>query len=487
MIKVKLVRGGKGRGRCRRGVEVQAEDDCLLSLLWTGLGPQGEDPRLYKDRRREHDFSCPPREHGGAAQLLPLPPPREAWQQLPPPQPPSFTEAPKEASLSIQSLQPSSTTETLRGSFKPLQKLPPPPPPLSEAALLYSLPSSRAPSAASCRDTAADSGRRSPPSPDVDDQQVLPPETDRRCAYRGADEGSGNSRADNQSDQDRSVSSVFPPRCSSLPLSLGVSGVTSPRPSASACNDTNSGESTASDTVLLLPTSAEQARKGDSYRTFSAPPSMESSGQAPDGWSPSTSKTDIVPAGKDKDRGNRTFMYVLACFATIGGLLFGYDTGIVSGSMLLIKPYFDLSTVWHEIIVSGTIGAAAVFALLAGFVCDFLGRKKTIMIASFIFAAGAVVMAVAPSKEVLLGGRIVVGVGIGQFVCLLAFCFCLFVCLLLLLLLTCAHTLPHTHKIWHTCTLTHTHVHTRAHTNTHTHTHACTHLYTTKIYTFKQA
>jgi hypothetical protein len=41
------------------------------------------------------------------------------------------------------------------------------------------------------------------------------------------------------------------------------------------------------------------------------------------------------------------FVYFLSCFATIGGLLFGYDTGIVSGSMLLIAPYFDLDTVWQ--------------------------------------------------------------------------------------------------------------------------------------------
>ena len=45
---------------------------------------------------------------------------------------------------------------------------------------------------------------------------------------------------------------------------------------------------------------------------------------------------------------------------------------------------------------------------------DWLGRKKTIMIASFIFAAGAVVMGAAPDKYTLLVGRIVVGIGIGE-------------------------------------------------------------------------
>ncbi|CAL1535161.1 unnamed protein product [Lymnaea stagnalis] len=107
------------------------------------------------------------------------------------------------------------------------------------------------------------------------------------------------------------------------------------------------------------------------------------------------------------------FVYYLACFATIGGLLFGYDTGIVSGSMLLIEKEFDLSTIWKELIVSGTVGAAAIFALFAGFTCDYLGRKITIMMASIVFIAGAIVMGAAQSKEMLLVGRIIVGIGIG--------------------------------------------------------------------------
>ncbi|CAG5116893.1 unnamed protein product, partial [Candidula unifasciata] len=116
---------------------------------------------------------------------------------------------------------------------------------------------------------------------------------------------------------------------------------------------------------------------------------------------------------QDKDEKTPFFVYYLACFATIGGLLFGYDTGIVSGSMLLIKDYFDLSTIWQELIVSATVGAAAIFSLLAGFMCDILGRKITIMIASVVFVVGAVVMGAAQSKEMLLIGRVIVGIGIG--------------------------------------------------------------------------
>ncbi|KAL3853168.1 hypothetical protein ACJMK2_016733 [Sinanodonta woodiana] len=115
----------------------------------------------------------------------------------------------------------------------------------------------------------------------------------------------------------------------------------------------------------------------------------------------------------EEEIGSSFYVYYLTCFATIGGLLFGYDTGIISGSLLLIGDLWQLETIWKEAIVSATIGAAAVFALLAGYLTDLLGRKRVIMLASFVFTAGAIIMAVAKGIIVLLVGRLIVGVGIG--------------------------------------------------------------------------
>ncbi|KAL3853170.1 hypothetical protein ACJMK2_016735 [Sinanodonta woodiana] len=115
----------------------------------------------------------------------------------------------------------------------------------------------------------------------------------------------------------------------------------------------------------------------------------------------------------EEEKGSLFYVYYLTCFATVGGLLFGYDTGIISGALLLITEFGKLETIWKEAIVSATIGAAAVFALLAGYLTDLLGRKKVIMLASFIFTAGAIIMAVAKSLVVLLVGRLIVGIGIG--------------------------------------------------------------------------
>ena len=115
-------------------------------------------------------------------------------------------------------------------------------------------------------------------------------------------------------------------------------------------------------------------------------------------------------------------VYLLAGLAAVGGFLFGYDTGVVSGAMAVILEEEDglLSDMqgvqrdtWHQLIVASTIGAAAVFALLSGVPNQLLGRKVTILAASVIFCLGSVVMGLANTKEILLVGRLVVGAAIG--------------------------------------------------------------------------
>ncbi|XP_013406068.1 proton myo-inositol cotransporter [Lingula anatina] len=117
----------------------------------------------------------------------------------------------------------------------------------------------------------------------------------------------------------------------------------------------------------------------------------------------------------DSPRGGPTpwFVYYLTFFSAIGGFLFGYDTGVVSGAMLLVDDDFLLSPLWHEMVVSVTIGAAAVFALIGGIVNDGLGRKPTTLMASFVFTVGASVLAAAQNAWMLLGGRFLLGIGIG--------------------------------------------------------------------------
>ncbi|XP_059153748.1 proton myo-inositol cotransporter-like, partial [Physella acuta] len=116
---------------------------------------------------------------------------------------------------------------------------------------------------------------------------------------------------------------------------------------------------------------------------------------------------------EERSKSHPCVIYWLATCATVSGLLFGYDTGIISGSLLLINEQYGLSSYYQVAIVSSTVVSAAVFSLVSGMVADAIGRKLTIMISAVVFTVGGVIMGFATGPEMILIGRIVVGASIG--------------------------------------------------------------------------
>ena len=110
---------------------------------------------------------------------------------------------------------------------------------------------------------------------------------------------------------------------------------------------------------------------------------------------------------------NRAFVYIAAIFAALGGLLFGYDTGVISGAELFLKNDFTLTTFALEVIVSGVLAGAAAGALLGGRMADLFGRRRLLIATAIIFGLGGLACAAATSTTILIVGRIVVGFGIG--------------------------------------------------------------------------
>ena len=89
--------------------------------------------------------------------------------------------------------------------------------------------------------------------------------------------------------------------------------------------------------------------------------------------------------------GKQTFVYLAAIFAALGGLLFGYDTGVISGAELFFRNEFTLSTFELEVIVSGVLAGAAFGALIGGRLADLFGRRKLLIATAIhLFAAGAI-------------------------------------------------------------------------------------------------
>jgi sugar porter (SP) family MFS transporter len=100
-------------------------------------------------------------------------------------------------------------------------------------------------------------------------------------------------------------------------------------------------------------------------------------------------------------------------FGALGGLLFGYDTGVISGAILFIKKDFDLSPFLQGAIVASLLLGAMLGAALAGPLSDRLGRRRLIIAAGVIFTGGALLAAFAPTTGVLLAARFVLGIAVG--------------------------------------------------------------------------
>jgi sugar porter (SP) family MFS transporter len=97
----------------------------------------------------------------------------------------------------------------------------------------------------------------------------------------------------------------------------------------------------------------------------------------------------------------------------LAGLLFGYDQGVISGALPLLKEDLGLSTLESEIVTSWVTLGALFGALVAGGTADRLGRRWTAVAAGILFAAGALIETVSPGAGLLTVGRVVTGLGVG--------------------------------------------------------------------------
>jgi sugar porter (SP) family MFS transporter len=100
--------------------------------------------------------------------------------------------------------------------------------------------------------------------------------------------------------------------------------------------------------------------------------------------------------------------------AALGGLLFGFDTAVISGANLYIQPYFNLSDWEFGFVVSSMLLGCAAGALLAGIPSDRFGRKTVLMATAILFTVSAVGSALAESTTGFVFYRLVGGLAVGS-------------------------------------------------------------------------
>ena len=107
------------------------------------------------------------------------------------------------------------------------------------------------------------------------------------------------------------------------------------------------------------------------------------------------------------------WLYFVAIVASLGGLLSGFDTGVISGALLFINQTWDLSDYTQGFLVSSVLIGAVIGAATNGILADIFGRKKIIIATAVIFIIGSILCALAPNIYVLILSRILVGLAVG--------------------------------------------------------------------------
>lgn len=126
---------------------------------------------------------------------------------------------------------------------------------------------------------------------------------------------------------------------------------------------------------------------------------------------------EILIDNSIEDAATSWFVWLVAATASIAGMLFGYDTGIISAVLVYLGDSLDgreTSANEKQLITALCSGGAFIGSIIAGLTADKFGRKGAIYVGCILFTAGAIIQAAAYSIAQMAAGRLIVGFGVGS-------------------------------------------------------------------------
>ncbi len=109
---------------------------------------------------------------------------------------------------------------------------------------------------------------------------------------------------------------------------------------------------------------------------------------------------------------SKTALFIVA-FAALGGILYGFDIGVISGALVFMQRDLAITEVHASLVIAAVLGGGALATLFSGPVADWWGRRSSIALSALVFVVGTLVLMVASDYAMVMAGRLVQGVGVG--------------------------------------------------------------------------
>jgi major inositol transporter-like SP family MFS transporter len=125
---------------------------------------------------------------------------------------------------------------------------------------------------------------------------------------------------------------------------------------------------------------------------------------------PASGRENVSPEAR---RGYNRYLIKLTIISTLGGLLFGYDTGVISGALVFMQTDLHLSSNETTFVVTSLLFGAIIGAAVGGRMADALGRRYSMRIYAVVFFLGAIGSGLSPTIPLMYASRVVLGLAVG--------------------------------------------------------------------------